>query len=404
MIHRDVIDRARALVDKYQICDHCLGRAFLEVEGKDNRERGKKIREALNVGETPPEKCYFCMGIFSKIDEYTDLAVKELRGYVFKTFRVGSHIPKEIIAREEELWEIVGVKNTETIKKHINREVGKRIKQKMGKEYDAESPDVDVIIDTETDEIHVHSNPIYLYGRYRKYAEMPQSKWPCRYCGGKGCEKCEFTGRQWRETVEYYLADVLLGITGGKDTKLHAAGREDIDARMLGTGRPFVIEIVEPRIRFDDWEWVRNELNAHGKGKIEIICLVPSDRKEARDLKSSKFNKTYRALVECGAPIAPEILEKLKELEGKTIFQRTPERIKHRRSDLLRKRRVLYISGEWRDENHLILYITAESGLYIKELVSGDNGRTKPSVSSILGVPCKVIQLDVMEIHGGREC
>jgi tRNA pseudouridine synthase 10 len=28
---------------------------------------------------------------------------------------------------------------------------------------------------------------------------------------------------------------------------LHAAGREDIDVRMLGTGRPFVFEIINPK-------------------------------------------------------------------------------------------------------------------------------------------------------------
>jgi len=323
---------------------------------------------------------------------------------VFKTFRVGSHVSKEIIRREEEMWEIVGVKNTETIKKHINREVGKILRRRTGKEYDAENPDVDIVIDTETDAVLVKSNPLYLYGRYRKYAEMPQSKWPCRYCGGEGCEKCEYTGRQWRESVEYYMADVLLGVTMGKDTKLHAAGREDIDARMLGTGRPFVIEVVEPRVRYNDWEWVRKEINAHGEGKIEIRCLRPSDRKTARELKSSAFPKTYRAFVECDGTVTEEDLERLKELEGRTIFQRTPKRIAHRRSDLLRKRKVLYIRGELQDKNHMILYITGESGLYIKELVSGDEGRTKPSVSEILGIPCRVTQLDVIEIHGGEEC
>ncbi len=404
MIPEDVVERAKLLVERYPVCDHCLGRAFLEVDGKDNAERGRKIREALGAKEVPPEKCYFCMGIFAKLDEYVSAAEREMRGYVFKTFRVGSRVSKEIIRREEELWEVVGVKNTETIKKHINREVGKALRKKTGKEYDAESPDVDVIVDTEAGKVYVKSNPLYLYGRYRKYAEMPQSKWPCRYCGGRGCEKCDYTGRQWRESVEYYMADVLLGVTMGKETKLHAAGREDIDARMLGSGRPFVIEVVEPRIRYDDWEWVREEINKHGAGKMEVLCLKPSDRKTARALKSSAFPKTYRAFVECEKPVSKEDLGRLKELEGRTIFQRTPRRVTHRRADLLRKKKVIYITGEWQDEHHIILYITTESGLYIKELVSGDDGRTKPSVSEILGVPCRVTQLDVMEIHGGEEC
>jgi len=43
--------------------------------------------------------------------------------------------------------------------------------------------------------------------------------------------------------------------------------------------------------------------------------------------------------------------------------------------------------------------VTGEAGLYIKELVSSDGGRTKPSVSSVLGVGAKVVDLDVIGIE-----
>ena len=38
------------------------------------------------------------------------------------------------------------------------------------------------------------------------------------------------------------------------------------------------------------------------------------------------------------------------------------------------------------------------AGLYIKELVSGDDGRTVPSLASVLGVPARVLELDVIEV------
>ena len=37
-------------------------------------------------------------------------------------------------------------------------------------------------------------------------------------------------------------------------------------------------------------------------------------------------------------------------------------------------------------------------GTYVKEFISGDDNRTKPSVSEILGVPCYCEKLDVLEI------
>jgi len=92
--------------------------------------------------------------------------------------------------------------------------------------------------------------------------------------------------------------------------------------------------------------------------------------------------------------------EKLKLLEtmftGAQVQQRTPERVSHRRADLDRGRKVL----EFRVEGPGIFRITGEAGLYIKELVHGDGGRTRPSVQEALGVKCTVVSLDVIETGG----
>ncbi len=42
--------------------------------------------------------------------------------------------------------------------------------------------------------------------------------------------------------------------------------------------------------------------------------------------------------------------------------------------------------------------VRAEHGTYIKEWVSGDEGRTTPCLGDLLGVGGKCVQLDVMEI------
>ena len=45
------------------------------------------------------------------------------------------------------------------------------------------------------------------------------------------------------------------------------------------------------------------------------------------------------------------------------------------------------------------MIIYCDGGLYIKELISGDDGRTKPSVSSILNKNCICKELDVLKVH-----
>jgi len=47
----------------------------------------------------------------------------------------------------------------------------------------------------------------------------------------------------------------------------------------------------------------------------------------------------------------------------------------------------------------LELTVRAQPGTYIKELVSGDDGRTRPSVTEILGTAAECAQLDVLAIH-----
>jgi tRNA pseudouridine synthase 10 len=70
----------------------------------------------------------------------------------------------------------------------------------------------------------------------------------------------------------------------------------------------------------------------------------------------------------------------------------------HRRADLERKREVKEIRWKFINPKTIELKIKCSAGLYVKELVSGDEGRTKPSVAEILGVPAKVKELDVIKI------
>jgi len=51
-------------------------------------------------------------------------------------------------------------------------------------------------------------------------------------------------------------------------------------------------------------------------------------------------------------------------------------------------------------QNRAEIKIRCQGGLYIKELITGDDGRTNPSVASILEVKATPLQLDVMNVGG----
>ncbi len=80
------------------------------------------------------------------------------------------------------------------------------------------------------------------------------------------------------------------------------------------------------------------------------------------------------------------------------ISQQTPTRVAHRRADLGPEREIIDLDVESFDDENLTLRLRTESGTYVKEFVHGDDGRTKPTLSERLGVPCTVKALDVIEV------
>ncbi|HMK45479.1 MAG TPA: tRNA pseudouridine(54/55) synthase Pus10, partial [Methanocella sp.] len=122
------------------------------------------------------------------------------------------------------------------------------------------------------------------------------------------------------------------------------------------------------------------------------------------EVKSMKVNKVYRLKVIYNEDISIETLKSsLAALSNSEILQRTPERVAHRRANLDRKRKVYEIEIEElnAEKKCFIITVRCEGGLYVKELVSGDNGRTRPSLSTLLGQPVKVHELDVIKVEGG---
>jgi tRNA pseudouridine synthase 10 len=45
-----------------------------------------------------------------------------------------------------------------------------------------------------------------------------------------------------------------------------------------------------------------------------------------------------------------------------------------------------------------IIEVHCDGGLYVKELTSGDDGRTEPSLTGLLGIQAKVEELNVIKV------
>ncbi len=398
------------------ICDNCLGRIFAQLlTGFSNAERGRILRAVgaflLETGEidqneveisnfrnfkfnyrkelneavkrAKAKKCHFCGNLFEHLDHIAKRIAKKLANYEFSNFLVGTKASREMIEREEELWKLTGIEYCEPIKAELNREIGKRVAEILKKEHELRKPEMVILLDWERGKpkITILPRSLYVFGYYQKLVRgIPQCRWG--------------TPGKYRTSVEQIIGKPLLRAAKGRDTKFHGCGREDVDARCLAW-RPFVIEIISPKRRRIDLRKIAGEINSTKGVRVKGLRIV--DKEWVEKIKSAAPDKTYRAVVVLGKPVSEKELRKLKKLIG-VINQRTPERVLHRRADKLRKREVKKISWKILSPNKIELTIKTSAGLYVKELVSGDNGRTSPSVAEILGTEARVEELDVIGI------
>lgn len=497
-------------------CDSCLGRVGgKRTYGQGLEEAGAAVRAAvlerdehLATAREEAPLCPFCENLFEEAGLLADIIFDAIQPYDISRLQLGARFPKDQIEEEEQLRKRLAAGGSDPLKSSLVEQIGIRLKQRLeGVTMVSDKPDVLALIDVLTLTVDLDIRAVYVYGRYRKLERgIPQTRWPCRACKGRGCERCDQTGLQYKRSVQDLVGNPMLEIFEGKEHAFHGMGREDIDVRCLGRGRPFVLEIKEPRKRKFNAEKLAEIINEAANGSIEVSSIRPSSRSEVVRIKDTPAEKSYtirfklepmneaeyavltapvdmtkddvqkrstkrrrqrrgdknadrtkplKATIETPAtgpseselkamkktelvalaeqhglkktgkkdelierivaalPPAPAlfdlpdddaILKILDSFNGLKLAQRTPERVSHRRADLIRKRTVYeahspFIEINEDGEREIEFTLRCESGTYVKETVHGDSGRTQPSVAALIKAKCNVVWLDVGDIH-----
>jgi tRNA pseudouridine synthase 10 len=449
-----VIDAARGALRTGPLCEACLGRLVADRSfGLTNGERGTALRTAVALADDEPfesfesgeeDECWVCEGECSRYDVWAERAAEALSRVEFSTYQVGTRAPPLIEENDALLRAEAGLPEDsgESFKSEYNREVGKRLGLLTDTEVDFERPDVLCTLDVQRETAEVQVNPAFLYGRYRKLERgVPQTDWPCSACGATGkelahggeqpCSECGGSGYRYENSVESLTAPFAREAMDGSEGVFHGAGREDVDARMLGTGRPFVVEVKHPRVRDVDPATVEAAIN-DGSSPVEVEGLRRAAHTMVARVKELDASKTYSLTVRFAEPVSEtDLTEACGALAGETVSQRTPHRVDQRRADLLRTREVYRVEGTLdadpgesaeggvesgaseddnggRSENSMegrraTIEVHGAGGLYVKELAHGDSGRTDPSLAGLLGVDVEIEALDVLAVEGEDE-
>ena len=392
-------------------CNHCLGRiAGVRIAGDPLQEGGDRVRDQA-LQRDPDVKpnddiecCPFCENLFLELDIIANRIVSSVEGIEFSKVQLGIHFSKDHVAAEEVLRSTVAATGCRPLKATLSDAIQSTVAERLpGINWVKERPEVMLLFDTLTLGVNADIRALFLYGRYRKLERgIPQTRWPCRACRGRdgGCESCNGTGQQYPHSIQSLVCEPLIESIGASSDAFHGMGREDIDVRCLGDGRPFVAELKSPTRRTLDLEKLMNSINKAAKNRIEIHGLRHSNRAEVSRIKETQAEKSYTIRFTCEHELADEELtNRIQSLSGQVLEQQTPQRVAHRRADKIRKRKVVSIENILIEGQEIQFDVRCESGTYVKELVHSDEGRTNPSVAGLLETDCEVISLDVKDIH-----
>ncbi|CAJ0933389.1 unnamed protein product [Ranitomeya imitator] len=231
-------------------------------------------------------------------------------------------------------------------------------------------------------DIQCNHASVFVAGRYNKYSRtLPQTPW---VIDGE---------RKMESSVEELITEPLMAVFKADSFNFSSSGREDVDVRTLGRGRPFAIELVNPhrvRLAEKDMRDLQQKINNNDKIKVRDLQIV--SREALAHMKEGEEEKTkcYSALIWTERTIEKEDLEFLNDLKELKLIQKTPLRVLHRRPLASRSRIIHTMKTEYMDEHHF--------RLYIKEFAHGDFGRTVPNIGSMMKTTADILELDVESV------
>ena len=129
-------------------------------------------------------------------------------------------------------------------------------------------PDATILVDLDREAVQVTAKSIFVYGRYTKPPGVSQRRELCERCRGRGCGECE-SGYKKGVSVEEVLDRRLGRILHSRTAKFTWMGSEDSESMVFPPGRPFIVEVKDPRRR----EVPTRLVARTGRGTVKVTGL-----------------------------------------------------------------------------------------------------------------------------------
>jgi tRNA pseudouridine synthase 10 len=362
------------------LCKFCYDRNFSK-----NEISLVKYRVSVKVIKTDVKVCYICRNFFRVTLPF--IVDRILNSDMFKSatgipaIDIGTRLPFFFYENEDYIRSMFQIKGTLGIKTQINLLIREKIRKSKKYSVDHLNPALKFEVITENDlsfSINCKAREFYLLGRYIKLDRGITQK--NKNWGRKDCQNfCKLADR-YEKSIEDSIRKSVWSEYNAEDIKITWTGSEDKYSLVLGSGRPFIVKVINPKF----------------KGLDEMKVLEKDVELYFRKIKQEEIDYycQYRILVTIFVKLTEKIgnighFENLvKTLKGEVTF-----RVKNRKT----ARNIYNAKLINARENNLEISLDMDNGIPIKQFVGG-NEPIEPCLSSTLKTKCECIYFDIHDI------
>jgi tRNA pseudouridine synthase 10 len=322
--------------------------------------------------------------------------------YQFDTFLIGATLPANLFEKEDQIRARFKIRGRENIKSQLIRDLRKKFSEVTKKRIDILHPDLTINLQFQKNtslEINTKMRPLIMLGRYiKKNRGIPQRSGGEHNSGNEVCIQSEpyhivsQTPRQASvirtledASIQSIISKEILRITKGEALKFSWIGSEDENSLVLGSGRPFFVQIRNPKTIHLNQKTLRFQEYGLFVNIEEFFERLPE--------QPVQFIAKTRIVIQASRQIGKEGGLKIKSLANSiVVFQN--QKNKSRSS----AKRIYSIDIVKINNKIFELDVIADGGLAIKQFVEGRE-YISPNISAVANFQCKCLLFDILDIR-----
>ena len=367
------------ILKNYNLCEYCTGRIVSKIVGKPSSKfLGKKI--LIKFNQSSDKKCYICKNIFESFDSMLLNINEKLSNIDFKTFHLGIILKQSFLERDDYIKSKFKIKGIENLKFSVSKELAKKISRKTKANRIYVDSELFIEANFKDESCKLRAKPLFVYGRYtKKIRNLSQKQRFCHSCNGIGCHNCEFKGIENVQSIEKTISNFFIKKFDCKQVKINWIGGEDQSSLVMGNGRPFFANLLNPK--------KRNKM-LQKTFDLKIISLSELKKLSVQPKGAVQFKSEVSIFIETEKLISSTQLKKLKILKNSIITLSDGKKNS--------QKRIYKIKYKKAGKTRFVLDVFVDGGIPIKSFVQ--NSDMTPNISDLIENRSRCINIDFKNI------